>query len=500
MIVVILGTTSAVGLAGPTIATADPSAPTVTISQASGGTNPTSTSPIVFDIIFSESVSGFDATDLTLISTAGPVTDSFVGSGADYQVSVTGMSAGGNVSLSVGPAKASSIAHPGLLNLSSNTAVVAWVVPPPPTVTIDQGVTQQDPTSSSLITFDVTFDQPVALLNPSLIDTSTSTAGGPYTVSAILVDSTHQHVTIQGMTSSGNVTVSIPASATHALNSNLPNTASTSTDNTVTYIAANGTSPLVVHVPPNVTVNNDPGQAGANVTFAAAYATGGVAPVSTICDANSGDFFALGTTVVTCTATDSKADPLEANVQSSGASFNVTVLDDELPSVAHPDVAVHTTDPTGTTVGYDPPTASDNSGVAPTTSCSPAAGAHFPIGDTTVACTASDGASNVASATFTVTVILDATSTTSTTSPSTTSTSSATSTTALGATTTAIGGAVAGAGTSSDPPTTGVGPGTLARTGASTEPWMQGGLVLLIAGAVLVGASGFGRRRALRGR
>jgi LPXTG-motif cell wall-anchored protein len=55
-------------------------------------------------------------------------------------------------------------------------------------------------------------------------------------------------------------------------------------------------------------------------------------------------------------------------------------------------------------VTFEPPTASDNSGVAPTVSCDRASGSTFPIGVTTVTCTAVDGAGNAASSSFTITV------------------------------------------------------------------------------------------------
>jgi hypothetical protein len=55
-------------------------------------------------------------------------------------------------------------------------------------------------------------------------------------------------------------------------------------------------------------------------------------------------------------------------------------------------------------VTYAAPTASDNCGAA-TTSCVPASGSTFPVGATTVTCTATDAAGNSATCTFTVTVL-----------------------------------------------------------------------------------------------
>jgi X-Pro dipeptidyl-peptidase len=49
-------------------------------------------------------------------------------------------------------------------------------------------------------------------------------------------------------------------------------------------------------------------------------------------------------------------------------------------------------------------TATDNEDPAPTVSCSPASGSAFPVGKTTVTCTATDASNNVSSGTFTVTL------------------------------------------------------------------------------------------------
>ena len=50
--------------------TYDNAAPTVTVNQASGQADPTNASPINFTVVFSESVTGFAAADVTLAGTA----------------------------------------------------------------------------------------------------------------------------------------------------------------------------------------------------------------------------------------------------------------------------------------------------------------------------------------------------------------------------------------------------------------------------------------------
>ena len=68
------------------------------------------------------------------------------------------------------------------------------------------------------------------------------------------------------------------------------------------------------------------------------------------------------------------------------------------------DVVVDPTDDSGATVTYPAPGVSDNEDPAPTSSCDPASGSHFPKGKTTVTCTARDASGNTTVGTFTITV------------------------------------------------------------------------------------------------
>ena len=64
-------------------------------------------------------------------------------------------------------------------------------------------------------------------------------------------------------------------------------------------------------------------------------------------------------------------------------------------------VVVDATSPTGATVGFSV-SATDSVDPAPAVTCTPASGTLFPIGDTTVTCTATDASGNVATASFVV--------------------------------------------------------------------------------------------------
>ena len=148
---------------------------------------------------------------------------------------------------------------------------------------------------------------------------------------------------------------------------------------------------------PDITVNNDPDKSGANVTLnVSAEDNSGVTPVLT-CTRVSG-FFSIGTTTVECTATDAANNK---TVQ----SFTVTVLDVEPPTLTVTSITVNNdAGQPGANVTLSA-TSSDNSGIAPNLEFNPASESFFPLGTTTVECTATDAANNKTVQSFTVTVL-----------------------------------------------------------------------------------------------
>ena len=104
----------------------------------------------------------------------------------------------------------------------------------------------------------------------------------------------------------------------------------------------------------------------------------------------------MGTTTVTCSATD-----LAGNV--AATTFTITVTDTSAPIVTVPaNQTLEATGPDGATFSYTA-TAADTDGTAVDVTCVPA-GTTFPLGTTTVECSATDAAGNTGSASFTVTV------------------------------------------------------------------------------------------------
>ncbi|MGH3370861.1 MAG: Ig-like domain-containing protein, partial [Nocardioidaceae bacterium] len=97
---------------GGTPVTVDTVRPTVTVSQAAGQADPSNTQPVGFTVTFSEPVVGFTTGDLTLSGPAGAFA-SMSGTGSSYDVSVSGMTADGEVNLSVGADVAFDVAGNG---------------------------------------------------------------------------------------------------------------------------------------------------------------------------------------------------------------------------------------------------------------------------------------------------------------------------------------------------------------------------------------------------
>jgi uncharacterized repeat protein (TIGR01451 family) len=120
--------------------------------------------------------------------------------------------------------------------------------------------------------------------------------------------------------------------------------------------------------------------------------------VAVTCTPLSGSTFPVGTTTVTCTATDAAG-----NTGTDTAVF--TVVDDGKPVVQVDDRTVRTLSRAGAPVTYTATAQDLVDGALPTT-CTPPSGSNFPLGKTTVTCTATDKAGNTGSDTAVVTVIL----------------------------------------------------------------------------------------------
>ncbi|MCC6744959.1 MAG: alpha/beta fold hydrolase [Acidobacteria bacterium] len=144
----------------------------------------------------------------------------------------------------------------------------------------------------------------------------------------------------------------------------------------------------------NVTVAAGQGcMANANVDNGSSDPDGGSVSITQ----TPGGPYPLGVTSVVLTVTDSQGATSQCNA-------TVTVLDTILPvfPVSPPGVDVRATPgSTAAAVSFPTPIATDACG-AVVVSCVPASGSEFPLGQTTVTCTAIDVGGNTSSATFTV--------------------------------------------------------------------------------------------------
>jgi hypothetical protein len=138
------------------------------------------------------------------------------------------------------------------------------------------------------------------------------------------------------------------------------------------------------------------GQQTAVVNYPAPTVSDNCSGVSVVCTPPSGSTFSVGATLVTCTAID-EAENFRR------CSFFVTLLDSVPPVIRCPAnvSVVPGSGQTSVVVNYPPPTATDNlPGLS--VACVPPSGSSFPLGSTTVTCTATDSSGNTSSCSFTV--------------------------------------------------------------------------------------------------
>ncbi len=131
-----------------------------------------------------------------------------------------------------------------------SSVIVLVVDQTAPTVTINQAAGQADPTNASPINFTVVFSEPVVGFAANDVSFTGSTVGGTLVANVTSTGPTTYNVAVTGMTGTGTVVASIPAGAAVDAANNL-STASTSTDNSVTFDAT----------APGVTINQAAGQA-----------------------------------------------------------------------------------------------------------------------------------------------------------------------------------------------------------------------------------------------
>ena len=169
------------------------------------------------------------------------------------------------------------------------------------------------------------------------------------------------------------------------------NTATTS----FTVAVIDDGAPLLT-VPANIAAEAS-SAAGAVVTFSAT-ATDAVDLTPTVsCVPASGSTFAIGATTVNCSASDDAGN-------TAVGSLTVTVADTTAPVLTVPaNITDEAGSPAGQPVSFAA-SATDLVTASPVVACAPASGTTFPLGITTVTCSATDLAGNTATGSFTITI------------------------------------------------------------------------------------------------
>jgi hypothetical protein len=273
------------------------------------------------------------------------------------------------------------------------------------------------PASDSIFGFGTT------TVNCSATDAAGNTANGSFTVTVQDTTppavTTPSNITAEAVNASGAVVAysgqsafdvvdgPLAATCTPASGSTFPLGANTVTcsamdshgntgTNTFTINVQDSTAP-VLSLPGDITAEAT-GPTGAVVTFETSASDVVDGDVTVACDRNSGDTFTLGTTTVTCSATDS-------NNNTASGSFNVIVQDTTAPVLSLPDsFSVEATGPTGAVATF-PASASDVVDGEVSVTCTPDAGSTFALGLTTVNCSATDAAGNTGTGSFNITVV-----------------------------------------------------------------------------------------------
>jgi hypothetical protein len=325
--------------------TLDTTAPTVTINQASTQADPTNSTTIHFTAVFSEPVTGFTGTSVSLGGTAGATTAMVTDSGdhMTYDVAVSGTTQDGTVTAAI----AAGVAQDAASNLnaaSTSTDNSVTLDTTAPTVTINQASTQADPTNSTTIHFTAVFSEPVT----GFTGTSVSLGGTAGAITAVVTDS-GDHITydvaVSGTTQDGTVTATVAAGVAQDAAGNL-NTASTSTDNSVMLDTTAPAPPST----PVLSPDSDTGTVGDNITSdTAPFLTGtaeanstvtvfdGTANLGTTPVDSSGNWtfisptLDLGVHTITATATDAAG-----NVSAASGALTLTIIAPETTTPTPP--------------------------------------------------------------------------------------------------------------------------------------------------------------------
>ena len=232
--------------------------------------------------------------------------------------------------------------------------------------------------------------EPVITVPANITDEATSASGAIVNYTVTVKDNLDGGITVSCSPVSG----STFAIATTTVSCNSTDQAGNAASSTFTVTVEDTTSPMVT-VPSNITAEAT-SSSGATVNFTASAADIVDGPLTPTCSPVSGSVFALGTTTVSCSATDFAEN-------TSTSTFTVTVQDTTPPAIeSHADIKLDTKRTSGIVISYNTPSTLDAVDGAGTSNCQPSSGSRFPVGDTTVTCRAVDRHGNSSESTFVI--------------------------------------------------------------------------------------------------
>jgi LPXTG-site transpeptidase (sortase) family protein len=268
----------------------DNAGPTVTVEQA--GVDPTGTSPIPFTITFSEAVTGFTFTEVSLAGTAGATSVALLGGPTVYTANVSGMTGDGTVIASLLAGVAIDAAGNGSVASTSIDNTVTYDTTGP-VVTIGApsvAITTAGPVDFAVtITGGTTFNLTVADITLNTTGTATGT------ISVTNGATANPTVTISATTGSGTIGISIAAGVA---SDGLGNTSAAAGPSS-TFIVDNGGPVVTASVPANTASVTGPTQLTVTFNEDVSAATGNnIANYLLLND--SGDGFDDAPTLTTC--------------------------------------------------------------------------------------------------------------------------------------------------------------------------------------------------------
>ncbi len=217
----------------------DKTLPTVlSVNRLTPLTSPTNATSVTWQVTFSESVSGLTTADFSLVDVGGTITGEALTSvsaaaGVTVNVVVNTGTGSGELRLNVVTANTITDTAGNVMAVGFTTGQTYMIDKAAPTVTVNQKAGQPDPTFTAPIEFTAVFSEAVSGFDNTDV-TIAGTSGGTKTVVATTSDNITWNIAVSGMTTGGTVLASIAVSrCTDAAGNN--NTASTTSDNTVTW-------------------------------------------------------------------------------------------------------------------------------------------------------------------------------------------------------------------------------------------------------------------------